>query len=545
MILKIRKLHIDDSDSIFSFLKNSIINFQYLKFSKSTTIVIRLSSLFLILLSEIGYTQNIDSLKFALKNEKVDTTICNILSELAESAEEDEWPIFNEQLLIRAEKGVKESKSKNTSQFYKRHWALALNNKGIIEDNLGNVLKAIEYYLHCLQICEEINEKEGIANSINNLGYLYSKQGDIPKALEYYHKSLKIHETLKDKLGIANLYNNIGAIYDDQDDFIKALEYFNKSLKLREEINNRKGIAESLNNIGHIYDNQALSLHKNNVQQKKLFKKALEYYIRSLKIRTEINDRIGCSQTLNNIGYIYFNEGNIKDALNYYNQSLKFSEEINHKLMVSNTLSHMANIMLTSGKLSEAYTYATRCMTLAKELGYPDQINRAAKALRSIYMKQNKYKDALEMYELEIQMRDSINNTETKKASIKKQFQYQYEKKAAADSVKNAEEQKVKNAQLMAQQAQLKQEKTQRIALYGGLLLVIAFSVFVYNRFKITQKQKKIIEEQKQEVDSAYLKLHEKNKEVMDSIRYAARIQKSLIPTEKYISSQLRRLRGK
>ncbi|MBK8367942.1 MAG: hypothetical protein IPL10_11115 [Bacteroidetes bacterium] len=98
------------------------------------------------------------------------------------------------------------------------------------------------------------------------------------------------------------------------------------------------------------------------------------------------------------------------------------------------------------------------------------------------------------MYELEIQMRDSISNQETRKAAVKKQLQYQYEKKAAADSVKNAEAEKVKNAQLMVQQTQLKQEKTQRFALYGGLILVIIFSGFVFNRFKITQKQKAIIE---------------------------------------------------
>ena len=71
------------------------------------------------------------------------------------------------------------------------------------------------------------------------------------------------------------------------------------------------------------------------------------------------------------------------------------------------------------------------------------------------------------------------NNLETKKASVKKQFQYHYEKKAAADSVKNSEEQKVKNALLSTQQAQLNQEKTLRWALYGGLLLVICFKVRV------------------------------------------------------------------
>ena len=98
------------------------------------------------------------------------------------------------------------------------------------------------------------------------------------------------------------------------------------------------------------------------------------------------------------------------------------------------------------------------------------------------------------MYELEIQMNDSINIESNIKASIKKQFQYEYEKKAAADSVRNGEEKKVKNALLTAQEAQLKQEKTKSYALYGGLLLVLMFAGFMVNRFRVTHKQKQIIE---------------------------------------------------
>ncbi|MBK6983618.1 MAG: hypothetical protein IPH32_02110 [Bacteroidetes bacterium] len=198
--------------------------------------------------------------------------------------------------------------------------------------------------------------------------------------------------------------------------------------------------------------------------------------------------------------------------------------------------------MLKQGNNTEAFKYATKSLQISYELGFPWEIKNAVATLKRIYQKQNKFKEALEMYELEIQMRDSINNTETKKASIKKQFQYEYEKKAAADSVKHAEEQKVKNALLTAQQAQLKQEKTQRLALYGGLALVIVFLGFVYNRFRVTQKQKAIIEQQKVLVDEAFTHLEEKNKEVMDSIRYAKRIQTALLTSEKYIERKLNEL---
>jgi len=45
-----------------------------------------------------------------------------------------------------------------------------------------------------------------------------------------------------------------------------------------------------------------------------------------------------------------------------------------------------------------------------------------------------------------------------------------------------------------SQKEQLQREKTQRYALFGGLLLLLVFGAFMYNRFKVTQKQKLIIE---------------------------------------------------
>ena len=74
------------------------------------------------------------------------------------------------------------------------------------------------------------------------------------------------------------------------------------------------------------------------------------------------------------------------------------------------------------------------------------------------------------------------------------------------------------------------------------MLVVTIFSLFLYKRFRITQRQKTIIENQKVLVDKAYNELHEKNKEVMDSIRYAKRIQTALITGEKYIENSLKQL---
>ena len=175
-------------------------------------------------------------------------------------------------------------------------------------------------------------------------------------------------------------------------------------------------------------------------------------------------------------------------------------------------------------------------MCTAKELGFPKNIKNAALLLKNIYKKQNKFKEAFNMYELEIQMRDSINNQETRKASIKKQFQYEYETKEA---VANAEHKK----DLEKQQAVADEKNRKQKIIIGsvvlGLLLVIVFSGFIFKSLRTTRKQKLLIETKNKETEEQKKVIEEKQKDILDSIHYAKRIQMSLLPTEKYIDKIL------
>jgi hypothetical protein len=57
-----------------------------------------------------------------------------------------------------------------------------------------------------------------------------------------------------------------------------------------------------------------------------------------------------------------------------------------------------------------------------------------------------------------------------------------------------------------------------------------------------TKKANKIITAQKMEVEQQKGLIEEKQKEIVDSINYARRIQRSILPTEKYIERNLKKL---
>jgi serine phosphatase RsbU (regulator of sigma subunit) len=75
--------------------------------------------------------------------------------------------------------------------------------------------------------------------------------------------------------------------------------------------------------------------------------------------------------------------------------------------------------------------------------------------------------------------------------------------------------------------------------LIAGLLLVLVFAVFMFNRFKITQKQKHLIEIKEKETQQQKILIEDKQKEIVDSINYAQRIQKALLAGDSLLQNSL------
>jgi len=440
-------------------------------------------SCILCLLSFLSFSQNtggepdrtMDSLKLALKNATHDTTRCVILNAMVET-ESDEalWPKYNLQLKAIAEKNIQENTT--LRKFFLNH--------------LGNVY--------------------------NNIGYLSKYQGDIVKALEAYFSSLKIFEELKDSEKIAGQLNNIGEIYHSQGDFSTGLEYHFKSLKMRTDMHLKESMTESLNNIGAIY------FHQDNYQ------KALEYYFKCLDLSLEIGQKMGEAFSLNNIGAVYEKQGLIDKALECHQRSLKIHEQMGNVPGITSSLTNLAQMMIIKGDLNNALVFSLRNIQLSKKFGFPDHIRSSAFMLKKIYQKQNKYKEAFEMYELEIKMRDSIINQETQKAAVKKDLQYTYEKK----EMEVKAEQDKKDA--VTKEA-LKQKEKERNYFILGFGIVLVLALFIFRSYRRKQKDNAIITMQKHLVDA-------KQKEILDSIHYAKRIQSALLPSEKYIDKSLKQL---
>ena len=388
------------------------------------------------------------------------------------------------------------------------------NNIGFAYGTKGEMKKSLSYYQKSLRIVEKTGDKSAMALSFNNIGIVYEKRGDVKNGLKFYHKSLKIQEELNDKKGMAMSYVNIGSVMKDYGDKIGALEYYQKALKLQKEIGNLRGVANCLANIAVYYGGKDGD------------KEALKYFYEALYLFIDLGDKSGEAKILMNIGAIYYYNSENEKAYEKLKQSLDIRTEHNISIGLAQNHIVFARLYTSMGELELAEHHATKALDLSKKLGYPDKISEAAKLLSYAYAKKKNGMLAYDMYKLHIVMRDSIKNIDNLKNAAIQEAKYMYEKEKELDNIKHQNEIAIEK----------ESKAKQRILIYAsavGFCLVIVFLIFVFNRLKVTRHQKSII-------DVAYEELGDKNKEIMDSITYAKRIQSAILPPMKEFDNHLK-----
>jgi len=462
-----------------------------------------------------GQDKEIDSMLNILQTKAHDTIKIKTLIQLSNTYTNfnpDSAIIFANQALVLCEKADR-SQEKGS----------AYNCLGNSYADLSEYDKALEYHLRSLKIREDLGNKRGMAGSFNNIGMIYRSKGDNNKALEYYFKALKINEEIDNKAWIAINYHNIAAVYGDFGQKEKEVEFLLKSMKIREEINDRYNLAASYHNVGNFYANGKES------------DKALEYYFKAIKINEEFKNKIWLSNNYAMIAHVFSNKAKYDKALEYYDKAKKLLEEVGDKDGIANLYNSTGLLYQKLNKPAEALNAYQQGVVIATEIDSKPMLKNLYFGLSSLYSKTGNWKEAFNYQKMYSAIKDTLLNTESTKHLAEMLTKFESEKKDAEIKLLN------KDNEIAA--SENKKQKSIIYSVIGGLILVVVFSIFVFNRWRLTQKQKRIIEDQKERVDKAYSELDSKNqiieiknKEITASINYAKRIQGAILSKEEDIS---------
>ncbi len=420
------------------------------------------------------------------------------------------------------------------------------HNIGNIHYAQGRYAEALEAYQKALALYEHTGDSWGMAACYNSIGNIHTDQGRYAEALESYQKALTILERIGNQEGMATLYNNIGTIYEEQRRYTEALEAYQKALAIRERIGDQQGIATCLINIGNIY--RAQGRHA----------EALEAYQKALAIYEHLGNQQRIAVCYQNISSIYIDQQQYAKALEALQKALAIQKRINDQQGIALSYANIGALYQAQGLYAIARPYFQKALAIAQSLGLQDLLDDihlhlaqtdsalAASGLTHLW------KSAYLHHRLYAAYKDSVRNEESIRKQAQLESQYEYEKKTA---LLKAEQEKERA--LAA--AQLRQRETQRnLSLLALSIALIGLATFAILYRKIRQ-QRDLIQKQADEIQQKNLALEqynaelksinqaleesnriiqqqaetllEKNQEILDSIRYAERIQRAILPS--------------
>jgi serine phosphatase RsbU (regulator of sigma subunit)/lipopolysaccharide biosynthesis regulator YciM len=410
---------------------------------------------------------------------------------------------FNE-----AEKYELQALYKSTQISYKRGIAIANAILGGIYTQTNENQKALNHSYKSLEYYRMINDTTcmNFLTSLGNISSVYSQLGLYGKALEFQLKTLKIAENIKNNDYIINSNINLANLYRTKGDYNNAINYYNGVYKLATKINDTLSYYPNLFfGLGEIYAKSDLNI-------------SLSYFNRFLNIATFLNDSNYISDANVGIAKINITKGDYNTAIKYLNKSLS----INDDERKSHIYLSLGKVFYGKGKHETSKNYFTKSLELSKKIELKSMIMNNYQYIYKVDSANGDYLGAMESHKLYISYKDSLFNTENEKKMLATQMNFNFDKEKSLINAKQEEQNKV---------SELNSKRQQIIIISTIILLVlVAFiTVLVYRSYLQKNKANQVISHQKELVE-------EKQKEILDNITYAKRIQTSRLPSKSYIN---------
>lgn len=289
----------------------------------------------------------------------------------------------------------------------------------------GNYKKALNYALQELETYRA-NGDQLIDEFYGRLASIYSKLNNPQFALKYYFKALSIATEKNDPFAIARYQTNIGSAYTDKNELDSALFFYESALNITESKVNSENLNESLK-----------------------FKRKL-------------------SLLLNNIAVIYLQKEDYLQALDYGIKAINVEEDLVRTNEVLPYLT-LIEVYLKLDQLDNASNLVQKILSKDFTLSIEQRL-RALKLSSELNERNGNYKNSLAIYKDYMDLKDSINQSNSENALQKLQVEY--------------------NTEILEKQTEIKEKETRYTLITSIIVLTALFAIALLMYFKFKEKKK-------------------------------------------------------
>lgn len=484
--------------------------------------------------------QVVDSLRLELKNRKQPEAALYIKMAQAFASFRGDSAVFYDSL---ARKALKPGAPKSAQ------YDVAFGHAAIL-NSTSKYKKAIESYLVALTYAQELNDSAKIAQIYNSLGRTYNSIGSYEPALKYLEESRLLKLRLKDTLGSASAYLQMGVIYNERGDFENSQRVLFLALRIYEKKNDLSGKSKVYNNLGSVYINQEQHLEGLRYYQQALAMKkaigadkrdlagacsnvgvaffglknldsALYYYTTALRMKEEIGEKKGVAIALNNIGLVYREKKNYPEAKGYLERALRIRREIDDRRGIASTLTSLASVYSRQAQYAVAIPLLEEAILISADIKSVSQQIEIRREMADAYAGAGNYEKAYRAFREYKRVEDSIFTHEREDRI--NNMKGKYEKEVQDRKIKELEQRK-REDDLRALAEEEKNRNQYYLLGAGGLLMLIGIG-FLLLRNRENQRSRLTLQK-------AYDEIETKNNDITASIRYAKRIQLSVLPED-------------
>ncbi len=340
--------------------------------------------------------------------------------------------------------------------------------------------------------------------------YSYFERGNFKRGEQEMKAVMEIFDNIKHPEIKAQILHFLAFFHSHQGNFDKAFEYCYASIKEGEKAISKKNVYWGPYTLGVLYFdlkdfensekfyNEALQgfikydnpygvarsetglssvyiQYEKYMEAEKLLQRSLEYY-------TVIQVTSGQSRSLNDLGVISRKTGKPDKALEYYKQALKLRKETNHSQGVATSLNEISEVLLEMKEYGQAEQYLLEAKEACEKIHNRAKLYRNHYLFSQLYRNTNEPWKALEHFDLFEKLKSQV--------------------------VGEAANNKIKELQ-----TRMATEKA--------------------------ENEKEIERLKNVEIKKAYVIIEEKQKEILNSIEYALRIQTAILPPQRMVKQYL------
>lgn len=396
---------------------------------------------------------------------------------------------------------------------YVRGEGTAAYQLGVAYAQRGDRLEAMRNLERSIVLLDTLGELRLHASAVQAMSVQYQLLGDYPSALRLALQAIKMKQQLGDSTAMSGAYSVLGLIYSNSDQKELALKAYENSLRIDSVSGNMALLARSYYNCANVCANM-----KNDSL-------AIYYLNESMVISNDLKltDQLGYCYAL--MGRLLGRQNKLEEARAAHEKGLEYAGMIQDPVLILSEKMFLGGLAGKLGEFEKAEAILLECVEMGRKLDLKYSVAEAYDELSNLYEGEGKYKEAL-LYSNKFNLiYDSLYNDSKKDELNRIQLSYAFERQRDLDLAEQD-----KNNALYEEDRKRKQ-----LIIYSGagfIILVLAFLIFVYSRYRVSQKQKALIAAQKNEVEIQKQLIEDRNKSITDSINYAQRIQKAILPDD-------------